>query len=77
MTGRTRRGVKALDDHRWNDAVTAFDQAASGKGKRADAALYWKAYALNKLGRADLAGATCGQLGRCTTRAAGTRTAGR
>ena len=61
--GAYATGVKALDDHRWNDAVTAFDQAASGKGKRADAALYWKAYALNKLGRADLAGATCGQLG--------------
>ncbi len=61
--GAYAMGVKALDDHRWNDAVTAFDQAASGKGKRADAALYWKAYALKKLGKPDLAGATCGQLG--------------
>lgn len=56
------QGTKAMDDQRWADAVSAFDRVASGKGKRADAALYWKAYSLNKLGRKEEAAATCGAL---------------
>jgi hypothetical protein len=56
------QGSKAMDEQRWNDAVTAFDQLAAAKGKRADAGLYWKAYSLNKLGRKEEAGAVCGQL---------------
>lgn len=57
-------GTKAMDEQRWSDAVTAFDQVAAAKGKRADAALYWKAYALDKLGRTDDARATCDSLRR-------------
>ena len=56
------QGTKAMDEQRWNDAVTAFDKLATAKGKRADAGLYWKAYSLNKLGRKDDAGAVCGHL---------------
>jgi len=52
-------GTKAMDEQRWADAVTAFDQVAAAKGKHADAAIYWKAYALDKLGRKDEATATC------------------
>jgi hypothetical protein len=55
-------GTHAMDEHRWQDAVSAFDKVIGEKGKRVDAALYWKAYSLNKLGRAPLAVATCDQL---------------
>jgi HEAT repeat protein len=34
----------------------------NAKGKRVDAALYWKAYSLNKLNKLQLASATCNQL---------------
>jgi HEAT repeats len=55
-------GTRAMDEHRWQDAVSAFDKVIGEKGKRIDAALYWKAYSLNKLGKAPLAIATCDQL---------------
>src|SRR5580704_15085296 len=55
-------GTHAMDEHRWPDAVTAFDKVISAKGDRVDAALYWKAYSLNKLGNTPLAMATCKQL---------------
>jgi HEAT repeats len=55
-------GTRAMDENRWQDAVSAFDQVINEKGKRADAALYWKAYSLNKLGKTQLAIATCDQL---------------
>jgi len=45
------RGVKALDEKRWADAVQSFDEVIRAKAAKSDAALYWKAYALNKLGR--------------------------
>src|SRR5262249_28069975 len=37
---------------RWSDALAKFDQVSRGKGSRVDAATYWKAFSLNKLGRA-------------------------
>jgi HEAT repeat protein len=40
-----------VDEGRWEDAVRAFDRLAGDKGRRADAALYWKAYSQQKLGR--------------------------
>src|SRR5438309_4585047 len=55
-------GTRAMDENRWQEAVSAFDKVISEKGKRVDAALYWKAYSLNKLGKAPLAIATCDQL---------------
>ncbi len=55
-------GTRAMDEHRWPDAITAFDKVISEKGERTDAALYWKAYSLNKLGKTPLAIATCEQL---------------
>jgi hypothetical protein len=55
-------GTRAMEEHRWPDAVSAFDKVISEKGARVDAALYWKAYSLNKLGKAPLAIATCEQL---------------
>ena len=55
-------GTRAMDEHRWPDAVSAFDRVISEKGKRVDSALYWKAYSLKKLGKTPLAIATCDQL---------------
>jgi hypothetical protein len=44
-------GQEALDEGEWDDAVRAFSRFAELKTARADAALYWKAYALNRLGQ--------------------------
>jgi hypothetical protein len=55
-------GTRAMDEHRWPDAVSAFDRVINEKGKRVDSALYWKAYSLKKLGKMPLAIATCDQL---------------
>ncbi len=55
-------GTRAMNDSRWSDAVAAFEQASNARGRRSEAALYWKAYALTKVGKLDLANATCVQL---------------
>ena len=52
-------GLKAMDEGRWSDALTSFDKV---HGEYADAALYWKAYNLEKLGRKDDAHAACSLL---------------
>lgn len=43
-------GQDALDDHEWRRAADSFLKVASLRGAHADAALYWRAYALNKGG---------------------------
>src|ERR1700722_16397995 len=55
-------GTQAMNERRWSDAVVSFDQVINAKGKKADAELYWKAYALNKLDKQELAADTCTQL---------------
>jgi hypothetical protein len=55
-------GRDALDDSRWDRAAEFFGKSAAAKGTRADAALYWKAYAQNKLGQRAEAIATIGEL---------------
>jgi len=40
----------ALDNGDYDHAVTQFDEVAKIHGRKADGALYWKAYALNKAG---------------------------
>jgi len=52
-------GLKAMDEGRWSDALSSFDKV---HGEYADAALYWKAYNLEKLGRTDDARAACARL---------------
>lgn len=47
------QGEDAIDDEEWETAVRAFAKCAELKGKRADGAIYWTAYALNKLGNKD------------------------
>lgn len=44
-------GQEALDEGEWDDAVRAFGRLAELKGPRTDGALYWKAYAQNRLGQ--------------------------
>jgi tetratricopeptide (TPR) repeat protein len=55
-------GLNALDAHRYDDALEAFNQVASRAASRADGAWYWKAYTLNKLGKRDEAVAAIAEL---------------
>ena len=57
-------GTDAIDESHWQQAVDKFDQVIQMHGKRADAALYWKAWAQNKLGRRPDALATLADLKR-------------
>jgi HEAT repeat protein len=45
------RAQRALEDSRWTEAADAFRAIAAAGGARADAALYWQAYALDRLGQ--------------------------
>ena len=55
-------GQRALDSRHWDQALEDFNQVAAHAGSRADGALYWKAYTLNKLGRHDEAVAAIAEL---------------
>lgn len=55
-------GTRAMNQQRWKDAVTNFEKVINAHSTRSDAALYWKAYSLNKLGNGQLALASCAQL---------------
>lgn len=56
------QGQQALDGARWDRAITSFDRVIDLKGAKADAALYWRAYAQNKLGQRPEALATINTL---------------
>lgn len=45
------RAQRSIERDEWSDAVAQFQAIAAATGARADAALYWKAYALDKLGQ--------------------------
>jgi tetratricopeptide (TPR) repeat protein len=55
-------GQRALDSRRWDQALEDFNQVAARAGSRADGALYWKAYTLNRLGRREEAVAAIAEL---------------
>jgi hypothetical protein len=57
-------GTRALDNRQYEQAIRNFDRVISAKADKADGALYWKAYALNRLGRRDEALAAIGSLRR-------------
>src|SRR5713101_9897736 len=57
-------GREDLDDDRYDRAAEKFQQLAEMNGPQTDAALYWKAYAENRLGRRDTALATIADLKR-------------
>jgi len=48
-------GREALDDERYEQAESKFNQLAQMNGAQTDAALYWKAYAQNRLGKREAA----------------------
>jgi HEAT repeats len=48
---RYERAMDLVDDSQWKAAVDAFEAVVKEKDAKADAALYWQAYALQKLGR--------------------------
>ena len=58
------QGRAALDEDRYDRAEEKFDALAHRNGPQTDAALYWKAYAQNRLGRRDAALATIADLKR-------------
>jgi TolA-binding protein len=49
--GMYQNGLRAIDDHQYEQALSEFNNVVSHTGVRAEGALYWKAYVLNKLGR--------------------------
>ncbi len=51
-----------LDEGDYGDAIKGFDEVIKIHGRKADAAMYWKAYALNKAGSKDQALTTIGEL---------------
>ena len=55
-------GTRAINDARWAQAESIFQNLASQHGPRADAALYWEAYAANKQGNAAHALEICAEL---------------
>lgn len=55
-------GQRALDRSQWDEALADFNRVVSNGGPRAEGALYWKAYTLNKLGRRDEARAALADL---------------
>ena len=44
-------GQKALREQQWMEAAEHFEQAILDDRDEADAAMYWRAYALHKAGR--------------------------
>jgi hypothetical protein len=57
-------GRQALDEDRYDQAEAKFKELAAMNGAQVDAALYWKAYAENRLGKRDTALATLADLKR-------------
>src|SRR5256885_7658678 len=55
-------GREALDEDRYERAESSFDQLAQMNGPQTDAALYWKAYAQNRMGKKDTSLATIADL---------------
>jgi hypothetical protein len=57
-------GLSLLMQHQYENAITRFDRVIAAKGTHSDGALYYKAWALSKLGRSDEAVAAIGDLKR-------------
>ena len=53
---------EALDEGEYDDAIKQFDEVVKLHGRKADGALYWKAYALNKNGNKAQALTAIGEL---------------
>jgi hypothetical protein len=44
-------GQRAIEEGRWQNAAERFAAIAAAKGARSDAAMYWRAYALDRMGQ--------------------------
>jgi TolA-binding protein len=56
--GMYQNGLRDIENHQYEQALSEFNMVVSHAGVRAEGALYWKAYVLNKQGRsADAQGA--------------------
>ncbi len=55
-------GVRAINESRWSDAIAIFSRVVAESGDHADGALFWKAYAENKLGQGSRALEDCAHL---------------
>ncbi len=64
--GSYESGKSALDNHSYERAVEIFDRVINAKNasSRVEGAYYWKAYALNKLGKRDEALAALAELAK-------------
>jgi tetratricopeptide (TPR) repeat protein len=56
------RGLSLLTQHQYENAISQFDRVIAAKSTHADGALYYKAWALSKLGRSDEAVAALSEL---------------
>jgi hypothetical protein len=56
------QATKAINEGRWSDAESLLDQVTGLRGRRSDAAVYWKAYVKNKEGRTSDALEACATL---------------
>lgn len=54
--------TRAINESRWSDAESLLNQVIDQHGRRADGAMYWKAYVENKEGRSSDALKTCADL---------------
>ena len=57
-------GQNAADEYKWDRALSYFTRVAELKGSKADAALYWKAFAQNRLGQRTEALASLAELNK-------------
>ena len=64
FSGAYDQGTRDLDQRKYDEAIAIFDHIVAAKADRADGALYWKAYALNRLGKSDEALAAIATLRR-------------
>jgi hypothetical protein len=57
-------GQRALEEARWQNAAERFADLAAAKAARSDAALYWRAYALDRMGQKAEALTTAAELAK-------------
>jgi HEAT repeat protein len=57
-------GQRAADEYKWDRALSNFNRVIDLKGSKVDAALYWKAFAQNRLGQRSEALATINELAK-------------
>jgi HEAT repeat protein len=64
LTEMYDEGREALDEEHYSQAARKFEELAQKNTPQADAALYWKAYAENRMGKRDVALATIAEMKR-------------